>query len=235
MSEKADILCITAHPDDVELCFGGTVIKHVEQGHSVGIVDLTRGELGTRGSVELRKQEADKAMGILGAAFRYQLELADGFFQVDEPSLLAVIKVIRAHQPRLVITNALRDRHPDHGQGARLVSKAAFLAGLIRIETGQDVWRPDMVLNGIQDRNMKPTLIVDVTDQHERKMQAIMAFSSQFYNPDSEEPASPISSKEFLDFIEGRALEYGRLIGTRYGEGFVSQRPIGVDDLTTLR
>ena len=235
MNEKVDILCITAHPDDVELCCGGTVIKHVQQGRSVGIVDITRGELGTRGSAALRKQEADAAMKILGATFRYQIGLPDGFFQVDEPSLIEVVKVIRKHQPSLVITNALWDRHPDHEQGSKLVNKAAFLAGLIRIETGQNAWRPDLVLNAIQDRQMEPTLIVDISEQHEQKMQAIKAFASQFYDPDSNEPDSPISTKAFLELVEGRALEYGRLVGTRYGEGFVSQRPVGVDDLMSLR
>lgn len=234
MSGKVDILCITAHPDDVELCCSGTVLKHVEAGYSVGIVDMTAGELGTRGSAAIRKKESEVSMKILKAQFRYQLGMADGLFDESDENLMKVIRSIREHQPQLLITNAIRDRHPDHGRAGNLVARASFLSGLVKVETQQKPWRPKLVLHMIQDRYMEPNLIVDITAHFERKMEAIMAFASQFYDPESKEPESPISSKEFLEVIEGRNLEFGRLINTRYGEGFVTQRPIGVADLMEL-
>ena len=237
---NVDILCITAHPDDVELCMGGTVLRHVAKGRTVGLVDLTIGELGTRGSGQLRMQEAEVARVILGAAFRYQLDLADGFFRADKESLLKVVEVIRRHRPGTVFTNALKDRHPDHGRGAALVSEACFLSGLLRVETthegkAQDAWQPTTLLHCIQDRWMEPTLVVDVTEHWPKRMEAIHAFKSQFYDPNSTEPGSSISSKEFIAVIEGRGLQFGRLIGATYGEGFVASRPIGVRDVTELR
>ena len=235
MSQSVDLLCITAHPDDVELCAGGTVAKHVDSGRTVGIVDLTRGELGTRGNAEIRSREAEQARQLLGAAFRYQLDLPDGFFDVDDNSLLRVVRVIREHRPSIIITNALWDRHPDHGQGAALVKKAAFLSGLIKVDTDQEAWRPELLLHGIQDRQMPASLVIDITDHFDRKMEAIMAFGSQFYDPDSDEPESPISSKQFMELIRGRAMEFGRSIGADYGEGFVVERPIGVNDLAAIR
>ncbi|MFZ1689333.1 MAG: bacillithiol biosynthesis deacetylase BshB1 [Flavobacteriales bacterium] len=237
--KNVDILCITAHPDDVELCMGGTVLRHVAQGRSVGVVDLTVGELGTRGNGPLRQQEAETARGILGAAFRYQLDLADGFFRSDRESLLKVVQVIRRHRPGTVLTNALKDRHPDHGRGAALVAEACFLSGLRRVDSSdeghaQDPWRPNTLLHGIQDWWMEPTLVVDVTEQWAKRMEAVLAFKSQFYDPHSTEPASSISGKDFTAFIEGRALQFGRLIGVKYGEGFVAARPVGITDLTLL-
>ena len=235
-----DILCITAHPDDVELCMGGTVLRHVAQGRSVGIVDLTIGELGTRGSGPLRQQEAEVARKILGALFRYQLDLADGFFRSDRESLLKVVRAIRKHRPTTVLTNVLKDRHPDHGRGGALVAEACFLSGLRRIETvdesgQQEAWRPVTVLHGIQDWWMEPTLVVDVTEHWVKRMEAVLAFKSQFFDPGSTEPESSISGKDFTAFIEGRALQFGRLIGVQYGEGFVASRPIGISDVTDLR
>lgn len=234
MEQHVDILCITAHPDDVELCCGGTVAKHVHAGKSVGIVDLTAGELGTRGSATIRKEEANDAAAILGVAFRYQLGLPDGFFDLNQNTLKAVVQAIRKHRPRVLITNAMQDRHPDHGQGSALVCKAAFLAGLVKLDTGQEPWRPQVVLTAVQDRYIQPQVVVDISEHFDIKMEAIGKFASQFYDPNSNEPESPISSKEFLQVVEGRALEFGRLIGSRYGEGFCCDRPLGVANLNGL-
>ncbi|MEO8734200.1 MAG: bacillithiol biosynthesis deacetylase BshB1, partial [Flavobacteriales bacterium] len=186
MSEAVDILCITAHPDDVEIGMGGTVLKHVAQGHSVGLVELTAGELGTRGSAEIRKREATEAAKVLGAKFRYQLGLRDGFFRRDEESLLKVIVALRRHRPRVVLTNAISDRHPDHGRGASLVAEATFLSGLRRIATehegnAQEAWRPVTVLHCVQDRWIDPDVIIDITAFWETKMDALKCFSSQFH------------------------------------------------------
>lgn len=237
---QVDILCITAHPDDVELCMGGTVLHHVALGKRVGLVELTIGELGTRGDGALRKEEAEAARKILGADFRYQLDLADGFFRADQESLLKVVQVIRRHRPSVLITNTLKDRHPDHGRSASLVSEACFLSGLRRVETShegiaQELWRPTTVLHTIQDWWMEPTLVVDVTPYWEKRMAAMFAFKSQFFDPASTEPVSSISGQDFPAFVEGRALQFGRLIGAKYGEGFVASRALGVADVTLLR
>jgi bacillithiol biosynthesis deacetylase BshB1 len=237
--QAVDILCITAHPDDAEIAMGGTILRHLAQGRTVGLVDLTAGELGTRGSGELRKQEAAASAQVLGVAFRYQLGLRDGFFRADEPSLLEVVRVLRAHRPGVVLTNAVRDRHPDHGRGAALVAEACFLSGLRRIATERDgkpqeAWRPTTVLHGVQDHWVDPDLVVDVTPWWPKKMEALQCFSSQFFDPASKEPVSPISVPEFLPTLEGRALAMGRLIGTTYGEGFTVARPPGIRDLTEL-
>lgn len=239
MSERVDILCVTAHPDDVEISMAGTVLQQVALGRSVGIVDLTAGELGTRGTPEIRRQEAEAARQVLGAAFRYQLGLPDGFFRKDESSLRAVISRIRAHRPRVVLTNAQRDRHPDHGRAADLVAEACFLSGLRRIDTeadghAQEAWRPTHVLHAIQDRYIDPDIVVDITPFWERKMEALRCFRSQFHDPRSTEPESPIARADFLPFLEGRAREMGRLIMSTFGEGFTSVRPLGIRDLTTL-
>lgn len=234
-----DLLCITAHPDDVEIGCAGTVLKHVAAGHRVGLVELTAGELGTRGTPEIRKQEAEAGRQVLGADFRYQLGLADGFFRADESSLRRVITAIRAHRPRVLITNAIRDRHPDHGRGAALVAEAAFLSGLRRIVTEadgapQDVWRPTTVLHLIQDRWIDPHVVVDISAYWPKKLEALKCFKSQFHDPDSTEPVSPISVPEFLPTLEGRARDMGRIIGVPYGEGFTCARPPGIHDLTSL-
>ncbi len=235
---KVDILAFAAHPDDVELASSGTVLKHIDMGYTVGIVDLTQGELGSRGSAEIRSQESSESAKILGISFRKNLKLKDGFFEINEQSLSLVIQEIRSAEPKIVLANSLSDRHPDHGRASQLISRACFLSGLPKIITHQNnvpqnPHRPKSVFHYIQDYNIGPDFIVDITNQYDRKMKSILAFKSQFYNPNESqnEPITPISSKEFMDFLEGRALEFGRLIGTKYGEGFKVDRPIGIDDL----
>lgn len=238
--QHVDILCITAHPDDVEISMAGTVLKHIAQGYSVGLVELTAGELGTRGSAELRAQEAEAARKVLGAAFRYQLGLADGFFRADEASLLNVVASIRRHMPQVVLTNAIRDRHPDHGRGAALVAEACFLSGLRKVKTtdddgsAQEAFRPRTVLHAIQDHWMDPDLIVDITPYWAKKQEALACFGSQFHDPESKEPQSPIANPDFMPFLEGRHRQLGRLIGVTYAEGFTVMRPPGVEDLIGL-
>lgn len=240
MSATVDILCITAHPDDVEISMAGTVLHHRALGHRVGLVELTAGELGTRGTPQIREREAEAAAAVLGAAFRYQLGLEDGFFRPDRESLLAVVKAIRAHRPRVLLTNATQDRHPDHGRGAALVAEAAFLSGLRRIMTVDDegsdqaVWRPVTVLHAIQDRWSEPDLIVDISAHWTGKAAALACFRSQFHDPDSKEPMSPIADPDFLPFLEARARQLGRLINVTYGEGFTTTRAPGVRDLLLL-
>ncbi len=239
MSEGVDILCITAHPDDVEISMAGTVLHHVALGHSVGLVDLTAGELGTRGTPELRKQEADAARVVLGARFRYQLGLADGFFRNDKESLLAVVASLRRHRPRVVFTNAVSDRHPDHGRGAALVAEACFLSGLRKVITTdngaeQEAWRPVTVLHAIQDHHLRPDLVIDITAYWEKKLEALMCFRSQFHDPASTEPVSPIARPDFMPYLEGRAREMGRHIMASFGEGFNTARPAGVKDVMLL-
>ncbi|NQV53551.1 MAG: bacillithiol biosynthesis deacetylase BshB1 [Flavobacteriales bacterium] len=237
--EKVDILAIGVHPDDVELSCSGTLLKAVAAGKKVGILDLTMGELGTRGSGELRLKEAEAAAKILKTSFRVNAGLRDGFFENNEDAQLRIIEVIRACQPDVVLCNALRDRHPDHGRSAELEKVACFLSGLRRIETkhdgvAQEAWRPRLVLHYLQDHFEQPTLVVDITLHWEERTNSIKAYGSQFYNPNSNEPASSISGKEFLEIIEGKAQMYGRYIGATYGEGFISERPIGVDDIRSL-
>ncbi|HMC97265.1 MAG TPA: bacillithiol biosynthesis deacetylase BshB1 [Flavobacteriales bacterium] len=239
MIATVDILCITAHPDDVEISMAGTVLHHRALGHSVGLVELTAGELGTRGTPEIREQEADAAMKVLGAAFRYQLGLADGFFRMDGESLLKVVTAIRRHRPKVVLTNAIRDRHPDHGRGAALVAEACFLSGLRRVVThdegaDQEAWRPTTVLHAIQDNWIEPDLIIDITAHWPKKMEALRCFRSQFHDPASTEPVSPIAREDFMPFLEGRARQFGRYIGTTHGEGFTASRPVGVEDVMGL-
>jgi N-acetylglucosamine malate deacetylase 1 len=234
-----DILAIGAHPDDVELAYAGTLLAHQALGQSVAIVDLTRGELGTRGSAELRDKEALASAKILGISERINLGLKDGFFNHEEQSLLKVVEAIRYFKPQIIIANAKEDRHPDHGIASSLVSRACFLAGLTKIKTNynnqeQIAHRPKAVYHSIQDRYLKPDLVVDITPFFEQKKQSILAFGSQFFNPESKEPSTPISSEEFLHFLEGRAREMGRLIGVKYGEGFTVERAIGVDNLLKL-
>lgn len=239
MTQPVDILCITAHPDDVEISMAGTVLHHRALGHTVGFVELTSGELGTRGTSELRRQEASAAQAVLGAAFRYQLGLADGFFRMDEASLLKVVEAVRRHRPRVVFTNAVRDRHPDHGRGAALVAEACFLSGLRRISTApdgaqQEAWRPNTVLHAIQDNWIEPDLIIDITAYWPKKMEALRCFASQFHDPASTEPISPIAREDFFPYLEGRARQFGRYLGTTYGEGFTTARAVGVADVMGL-
>ncbi|MCW5897676.1 MAG: bacillithiol biosynthesis deacetylase BshB1 [Flavobacteriales bacterium] len=237
---QVDLLCVTAHPDDVEISMAGTVLRHVALGHAVGLVELTAGELGTRGSAELRASEAEAARQVLGAGFRYQLGLPDGFFRADRESLLKVVACIRLHRPRVLLTNAVRDRHPDHGRAAALVAEASFLSGLRRVETLHDgeeqkPWRPVHVLHAIQDNWIDPDLVVDVTAHWERKQEALRCFASQFHDPASQEPPSPIANPDFMPYLEGRHRQLGRLIGVPYAEGYTCARPPGVDDLLALR
>lgn len=232
---RCELLAFAAHPDDVELAACGTLMKHAALGKKTGIIDLTQGQLGSRGSAELRLQEAEMAKAILGLDVRENLGMEDGWFRSDKKHIEQIALMIRKYQPEIVLCNAVKDRHPDHGRASKLVSDAAFYSGLIKVETGTvKAWRPRMVLHYIQDRMINPDIVVDISDFMERKMNAIMAFSSQFYDPKSKEPATPISSKEFMEFIRGRAREMGRLIGAEYGEGFTVERAIGVKDLTEL-
>ncbi|MEP6645806.1 MAG: bacillithiol biosynthesis deacetylase BshB1 [Saprospiraceae bacterium] len=233
---KVDILFIAAHPDDIELCCAGTVLSHIAQGHTVGIVDLTQGELGTRGSAELRAEEAAKASEILGISFRENLGLRDGFFDFSETGKLAIIRAIRNHQPEIVITNAIRDRHPDHARAAQLIKECCFLAGLSKIEVtiagkALTAWRPRHVYHMIQDYYLPPDICVDITPFIDKKTEAVMAFRSQFYNPVSNEPNTPISGMDFQEFLRARAREMGRLIGVEFAEGYTSDAPVRKNNL----
>jgi bacillithiol biosynthesis deacetylase BshB1 len=239
MANKVDILAIGAHPDDVELSAGGTILKSIDQGKKVAIVDLTEGELGSRGTVRTRYQEAANAAKILGVEHRENTRLADGFFTDDKDSLLRLIAQIRYYKPEVVLANAIKDRHPDHGRGSEFISRACFLAGLLKIETSRDgelqkAWRPKVVYHYIQDRYVKPDFVVDVSDYKEQKMKAILAYETQFYKNDMEGPKTPISGMDFLEFLDGRMRQVGRDIGAEFGEGFNVERPIGVNDLMDL-
>jgi bacillithiol biosynthesis deacetylase BshB1 len=236
---KLRILAIAAHPDDVELGCAGTLIKHAQAGDAVGILDLTKGELGTRGTPETRLQEANDAGKIMGLAVRENAGFRDGFFLNDEHHRLELITYIRRFQPDIVLTNAPEDRHPDHGRGAALVTDACFLAGLQKIETAwqgelQKAWRPKRVFHMIQDRMLEPTFIVDISSAYERKMDAIRAYKSQFHDPSSSEPATYISSHNFLDQITQRDSLMGKRIGTERGEGFISVNIPGLDSLNAF-
>ena len=236
---KLDILVMAAHPDDAELAVSGTIAAAIAQGKKVGIVDFTRGELGTRGTAEIRLDESAEASQILGIHARVNLELADGFFQNNQESQLKLIEVIRAFQPEIVLANALEDRHPDHGKGAQLAIDACFLSGLRKIETTykgvkQTEWRPKQLFHYIQDRYLTPDFVIDISKHWATKEASIRAFRSQFFDPNSTEPASYISSPEFLNFIEARAREMGHKIGVQYGEGFQTQKTIAIQDLTSL-
>lgn len=237
---KVDILAIGVHPDDVELSCSGTVAKHVAMGKKVGILDLTLGELGTRGSAELRTQEAAEAAKILGVSFRTQLTLKDGFFVNDKEHQLKIIEQIRNHRPDIVLCNAVSDRHPDHGRAAKLTADACFYAGLAKIETdfggqSQKAWRPKAVYHYIQDHFIHPDFVIDVSAFVEIKHKAIMAFSSQFYDPNSKEPETPISSKSFLESLNSKMSLWGRAIGVNYAEGFTVTRYPGVNSLFDLK
>ena len=236
MNTEFDVLIFGAHPDDVELGCGGTVAKMVAGGARVAIVDLTRGELGTRGSAELRSEESTKAAEILGVETRINLGLKDGLFQINDDNLLSVVKLLRKHRPRIVLANALHDRHPDHGKGADLVSQACFLAGLIKIDpdSGLKPHRPDAVYHYIQDYERIADVVIDTSDFVETKMKAILAYRSQFYDPNSKAPDTPISTQAFLDHVKGRDLAMGRPCGFDAGEGFEIMRPVGVNSLLDL-
>lgn len=236
---KLDILAFGAHPDDIELSCGGTIAKEISLGKKVGIVDLTRGELGTRGSAALRDKEAAKASKILGVSVRENLGFADGFFVNDKKHQIGIIKMLRKYQPEIVLCNAIDDRHIDHPKGSNLVSDACFLSGLIKIETAlegkqQEKWRPKLVYHYIQWKSIEPDFVVDISGFIDTKNEAILAYSSQFYDPNSKEPESPITSKNFIDSVNYRARDLGRLIGVDYAEGFNTERYVAVDSLDKL-
>ena len=236
---KLDILAFGAHPDDVELSCGATIAKEISLGKKVGIVDLTRGELGTRGTAEIRDTESANAAKILGVSVRENLGFRDGFFLNDEAHQLDIIKMIRKYKPEIVLCNAVDDRHIDHGKGSKLVSDACFLSGLIKIETSlegqsQEAWRPKQVYHYIQWKNLIPDFVVDVTGFMDIKVESLMAYKSQFYDPDSAEPVTPIATKNFRDSILYRAADLGRLINTEYAEGFIAERYVAVNSLSDL-
>src|SRR5688572_13207763 len=237
---KLDILAFAAHPDDIELSCAGTLLTHIQAGKKVGIVDLTRGELGTRGTPEIRLQESEAATKVMGIHARENLGMADGFFENNRAHQLQVIAAIRKYQPEIVLMNAISDRHPDHGRASTLVSESCFLAGLKQIETvsetgeKQTAWRPKNVYHYIQDRHHNPDLIVDISAHWDKKVESIKAFRSQFFDPNSSEPNTYISSPEFLKFLEARSREMGHLVGVEFGEGFTKERHVGVKNLFDL-
>ncbi|AHM58569.1 bacillithiol biosynthesis deacetylase BshB1 [Flammeovirgaceae bacterium 311] len=239
--KKLDLLVITAHPDDAELCCSGTVAAEIAAGKKVGFIDLTRGELGTRGTPELREQEAAASAKLMGIEVRENLEMADGFFQVDRAHVMQVVQKIRQYRPDMVITNAVTDRHPDHGRAAALVKEAFFIAGLRKVESQlngelQQEWRPRLLLHFIQSNYIQPDVVIDISEHWETKLASIRAFGSQFYNPetDRDEPQTFISSENFWKFVEARAREFGQSIGVSYGEGFTVTRQIGLKRLDDL-
>ena len=237
---KLDILAFGAHPDDVELGCSGTIAKEVSLGKKVGIIDLTRGELGTRGSVEIRNSESAKASENLGVSVRENLDMRDGFFINDEAHQLKIIEILRKYRPEIVLCNAITDRHIDHGKGSKLVSDACFLSGLIKIETElngkkQQAWRPKVVYHYIQWQNIEPDFVVDISGFLDQKMESVLAYGSQFYDPNSKEPVTPITSKTFLDSVKYRAEDLGRLVGVAYAEGFTTERYLAVNSLGDLK
>ena len=237
---KLDLLVFGVHPDDAELGCGGVLLSEKSSGKKTGIIDLTQGELGTRGTPQTRKQEATAAAKILDVDVRINLKLADGFFENNEASQRVVISALRKYQPEIIICNAPEDRHPDHGRSARLVSDAAFLSGLVKIETAegnviQDAWRPKYVLFYIQDRYLKPDFVVDITNVFEQKLESVKAYKTQFFDPEA--PGGPqtyISSPEFLESVVSRAAMFGKMIGVKYAEGFISKKMIGIGSFDAL-
>ena len=232
---KLDILVFGAHPDDVELGCGGTIIKEVQSGKKVGIIDLTRGELGTRGTAKSRDEETKKAAAIMGVAIRENMNFKDGFFKDNEEHKLALIKKIRQYRPEIVITNALSDRHPDHPRGSQITIDACFLAGLEKIETGQQTWRPRAIYHYIQFNNLTPDIVVDISNQMDLKIKAVKAYKTQFYNPDSKESETIISSKDFLESVKYRAQDLGRQSNCKYAEGFIAHQLPKVDSLLEIK
>ncbi|MFY0608474.1 MAG: bacillithiol biosynthesis deacetylase BshB1 [Cyclobacteriaceae bacterium] len=237
---KINILAIAAHPDDVELSCAGTLIAHQERGFTTGVIDLTRGEMGTRGSAEEREKEALAAGEVMKLSVRENMGFADSFFTNDKEHQLALAQKIRKFRPDIVITNAIYDRHPDHGKGAELVEEACFKAGLKKVETigddgkPQEPWRPKKLYFAIQSVSLEPDFLVDISDSHESKLEAIRCYKTQFFDPKSTEPQTYISKPEFMKMIEARAIEYGHRVGVKYAEGFISKQPLGVRDLYHL-
>lgn len=236
---KLDILAFAAHPDDVEISAGGTLLKYISDGKSVGIIDLTEGELGTRGTVQTRYEEAERAGQLLGLSARENLRMKDGFFENSEENKRLIIQQIRRFQPEIIFANSILDRHPDHGRAAKLVADACYLSGLRKIETEwegktQESFRPRLVLHYIQDYFIEPNFVVDVSEFMDKKIEVIKAYKTQFYNPESSEPSTPISGEEFFDFLKGRMMTLGRPAGMNYAEGFTINRIVGVKDLFGL-
>ena len=237
---NVDILAIGAHPDDVELGCSGTIAKEIALGKKVGIIDLTRGELGTRGTAEIRDSEAKKAAGILGVSFRENLNFKDGFFTNDEVHQLELIKVIRKYKPKIILCNAIDDRHIDHPKGAKLVVDSCFLSGLKKIKTNiegtdQNPWRPENIYHYIQWKNLNPDFVVDISEYFDTKIKSVKAFKSQFYNGNESVHDTPISTKNFLDSIEYRAKDLGRLTGVEYAEGFIASRLPRIQSISDLK
>lgn len=237
---KIDILAIGVHPDDIELSCGGTLLSHIAQGKKVGLLDLTQGELGTRGTAALRLEEAENARQLMGAEFRINLGMADGFFELTKENKLKIITVIRAYRPTIVLGNSLQDRHTDHGRASQLIHDACFLSGLQKIETYdsygllQDRWRPQALYHYVQDYYLKPDLVVDISTYMNKKIELIQSFHSQFHDPGSEELETPLTGSDFFDFITGRAKDVGRPAGFEYAEAFKVSRTIGVKNLLDL-
>ncbi len=237
---KLDILVLAAHPDDAELGCGGTMAKHIKSGHKVGVIDLTRGELGTRGTAQLREKEATESSRLLGLTVRTNLGLPDGFFQNQEDHQRKVVAAIRTYRPDIVLANATHDRHPDHGRGADIAYSACFLSGLSKVETTdatgskQEPWRPNRVYHYVQSQFIAPDFVIDISAEWEQKMAAIKSYKTQFFDPSSKEPVTYISTPEFLSMLEARAIEMGHAIGVKYGEGFVARRWVGVRSLFDL-
>ena len=232
---KVDVLVFGAHPDDVELGCGGTVIKLVEQGKKVAIIDLTRGELGTRGTVESRKKECENATKILGVAVRENMNFEDGFFKDDEKHKLALIKKIRKYCPEIVIANATTDRHPDHGRASQIVLDACFLSGLQKVNTKQEVWRPKAIYHYIQFNHLQPDFVIDISGQMEKKIEAVKAYKTQFFNADSKETETIISKKGFLESVKYRAQDLGRQANCEYAEGFIAHQMLKVDSFFDIK
>ena len=236
---KLDILAFGVHPDDVELGCSGTLMAAMAEGKKVGIVDLTGGELGTRGNAAIRKAEAARAAAVMGITIRENLGMADGFFQNDETNQRKLIEVIRKYQPGIVLANAFEDRHPDHGRSAKMVADAVFLSGLRKIETFSDgqlqpIWKPAYVFHYIQDRFIPPSFVVDITAYMDKKIEAVLAYSTQFYNPGLDEPQTYISSAQFLETVKARALMLGKRVGVAYAEGYFTEKTLGIRSFDTI-
>jgi len=236
---KVDILAIGVHPDDVELSCSGTLLRHIDLGYKVGLLDLTQGEMGTRGSVEDRMREAENSRKIMGAEWRINLQMEDAFFEYSRENILKITEVIRRAQPKIVLGNAIQDRHPDHGRASKLIEDACFYSGLAKVEQdfegkSLDPWRPDAVYHYIQDRNLKADFVVDISNYMEKKIECILAFESQFYKEGMEGPKTPISGKDFLDFVKSKNRTYARDIKVDFAEAFTIKRDIGVTNLFNL-
>ncbi|HEX6914667.1 MAG TPA: bacillithiol biosynthesis deacetylase BshB1 [Chitinophagaceae bacterium] len=236
---KLDILAFGVHPDDVELGCAGTILSSIAQGKKVGVIDLTRGELGTRGTAETRNAESAAAAKAMGLHLRDNLDMADGFFEHNRENILKIVRVLRQYRPEVILCNAPEDRHPDHGRSSKLVSDAAFLSGLRKIETtldgaAQEAWRPKYVFQYIQDRYIEPDFVFDISDFHVKKMEAIQCYATQFYNPELDEPKTYISSPDFLESVSSRAKIFGKRIGVKYAEGFLSEKMIGINSFDAI-